>query len=154
MIYTPLTRKAMRIAYEAHDGYFDASGVPYLFHPIAVASTMKDEITTCVALLHDVMEDTAVTEAQLSAIFPEEIMRPLRLLTLQEDDDYFAYLERLRRDPVARCVKLADIHHNMDQSRLEGTDVPQERILHWKRKYAKALQFLEEDGPVEQSEEA
>ena len=58
MIYTPLTRKAMRIAYEAHHGQFDETGVPYVFHPFHVAEQMTDEITTCMALLHDVVEDT------------------------------------------------------------------------------------------------
>ena len=61
MIYTPLTIKAARIAYEAHHGQFDLCGMPYVFHPYHVAEQMTDEYTTCVALLHDVVEDTDVT---------------------------------------------------------------------------------------------
>ena len=72
MIYTPLTRKAMRIAYEAHHGQFDETGVPYVFHPFHVAEQMTDEITTCMALLHDVVEDTDVTFEDLEREFPGE----------------------------------------------------------------------------------
>ena len=61
MIYTPLTIKAMKLAYKAHEGQYDQSGVPYIFHPVHVAEQMDDEITTCIALLHDVLEDTSVT---------------------------------------------------------------------------------------------
>ena len=67
MIYTPLTYKAMRICYEAHKDVLDASGAPYVFHPFIVANRMKDEITTCVALLHDVVEDTDWTFEDLIA---------------------------------------------------------------------------------------
>ena len=61
MIYTPLTNKALRLAYTAHHGQVDKSGVPYIFHPYHLAEQMTDEITTCVALLHDVVEDTDIT---------------------------------------------------------------------------------------------
>lgn len=58
MIYTALTNRAVRIAYEAHAGQADKCGTPYMFHPYHLAEQMPDEITTCVALLHDVVEDT------------------------------------------------------------------------------------------------
>ena len=61
MIYTPLTVKAARIAYDAHHGQYDVCGMPYIFHPFTVAESMTDEYSTCVALLHDVVEDTDVT---------------------------------------------------------------------------------------------
>ena len=60
MIYTPLTNKAMRLAYDAHHGQADKSGLPYIFHPYHLAEQMTDEITVCAALLHDVVEDTSV----------------------------------------------------------------------------------------------
>ncbi|MDE5833913.1 MAG: HD domain-containing protein, partial [Ruminococcus sp.] len=81
MIYTEMTNKAMRIAYEAHHGQYDVNGVPYIFHPYHIAEQMTDEITTCVALLHDVIEDTEVTFEQLEQEFPEEVITALRLLT-------------------------------------------------------------------------
>ena len=67
MIYTELTIRAMNLAYNAHHGQFDKGGVPYIFHPIHLAEQMDNEISTCVALLHDTVEDTAVTLEQLAA---------------------------------------------------------------------------------------
>lgn len=61
MIYTPLTNKALRLAYAAHHGQTDTSGLPYIFHPYHLAEQMTDEVSACVALLHDVAEDTSVT---------------------------------------------------------------------------------------------
>lgn len=61
MIYTPLTCEAMKIAYRAHHGQTDKAGLPYVFHPFHLAEQMKDEYSVCVALLHDVVEDTDVT---------------------------------------------------------------------------------------------
>ena len=61
MVYTPLTIKAIKIAYKAHEGQYDQSGVPYILHPVHLAEQMTDETTTCIALLHDVLEDTALT---------------------------------------------------------------------------------------------
>ena len=54
MIYTALTKKAMKVAYEAHHGQTDRSGTPYIFHPFHVAEQMDDELSVCAALLHDV----------------------------------------------------------------------------------------------------
>ena len=70
MIYTPLTQKAMLLAYDAHHGQLDKGGVPYIFHPIHLAEQMPDELTTIVALLHDVVEDTALTLDDLAHDFP------------------------------------------------------------------------------------
>ncbi|MDE6092769.1 MAG: HD domain-containing protein, partial [Ruminococcus sp.] len=81
MIYTKLTNKAMRIAYEAHNGQYDVNGVPYIFHPYHVAEQMNDEITVCTALLHDVAEDTDITIEQLEKEFPKEVTEALKLLT-------------------------------------------------------------------------
>ena len=58
MIYTALTNKALRLAYAAHHGQTDKCGQPYIFHPYHLAEQMPDEISACVALLHDVVEDT------------------------------------------------------------------------------------------------
>ena len=56
MVYTPLTIKAIKIAYKAHEGQYDQSGVPYILHPVHLAEQMTDETTTCIALLHDVLK--------------------------------------------------------------------------------------------------
>lgn len=143
MIYTPLTNKAMRIAYQAHHGQADSSGVPYIFHPYHLAEQMPDEITACTALLHDVLEDTDVTIEELEKEFPKEVTEALRLLTHNIKMDYFEYVRAIRQNPVARTVKMADLMHNSDQSRLTGCDIPEEKIAWWKKKYEKAKKILE-----------
>ena len=64
MIYTPETKKAMKLCFDAHKDQTDKSGLPYVFHPFHVAEQMQDEKTTIVALLHDVIEDTDVTKEE------------------------------------------------------------------------------------------
>ena len=99
MIYTPMTNRAMRLAYEAHLGQKDKSGQPYIFHPYHLAEQMKDEVSVCVALLHDVVEDTSVTLMELQEQFPEEVTEAVRLLTRREDTDYFDYIRVYTRCP-------------------------------------------------------
>lgn len=145
MIYTPLTMKAMKIAYEAHCGQVDKAGVPYIFHPFHLAEQMEDEVTVCVALLHDVIEDTAVTMEQLAGEFPKEVTEALTLLTHCEDDEYFDYVRAIKANPTAKTVKLADIAHNSDESRLAGApSVSEEQKLRWREKYKKAREILSE----------
>ena len=60
MFYTPLTKKAMQIAYKAHHNQVDKSGVPYIFHPFHLAEQMTDEYSVCAALLHDVAEEARI----------------------------------------------------------------------------------------------
>ena len=146
MIYTPLTMKAMQIAYKAHHGQKDQSGMPYIFHPYHLAEQMKDEITTCVALLHDTIEDTEVTFEELEREFPKEVMDALKLLTHEDGADYFSYVEAIKTNPIARVVKLADLEHNTDKTRLIGCmdNIPPEKLAWWDEKYAKAKAILEE----------
>lgn len=143
MIYTPLTNKAMQLAYTAHQGQTDKSGQPYIFHPMHLAEQMDDEISTCVALLHDVVEDTAVTFADLEKIFPPAVLDALRLLTHEDGTDYFQYVEAIRQNPVAVKVKLADLAHNSDQTRFSGCDdIPAGQLARWQEKYTKAFAIL------------
>ena len=142
MIYTPLTRKALSIAYAAHHGQVDKCGTPYIFHPVHLAESMDDEISCCVALLHDVAEDTHVTLEELAREFPEEVMVPLRLLTHAPETDYFDYVRAIKQNPVAVKVKLADLEHNSDQSRCAGMGLPESRLLYWQEKYAQARDIL------------
>ena len=145
MIYTDLTNKALKIAYAAHDGQTDKAGMPYIFHPYHLAEQMDDEISVCVALLHDVAEDTAVTLESLAEIFPQEVMEPLRLLTHKKDDDYLEYVKALKQNPTAKKVKLADLAHNSDQSRFSGIPgISEEMLVYFRKKYAAAKAILEE----------
>lgn len=143
MIYTALTNKAMRLAYAAHHGQQDKSGQPYIFHPYHLAEQMEDETAVCVALLHDVVEDTAVTFADLEQAFPEEVTAALRLLTHRRGTDYFDYIRAIRQNPVAVRVKLADIAHNLDESRFAGCPAAAEAAAGLKEKYIRARAILE-----------
>ena len=142
MIYTTLTNKAMRIAYTAHHGQLDYNGIPYIFHPIHLAEQMDDEISCCAALLHDVVEDTDVTMEDLAREFPAEVIEVLKLLTHDDDVPYFDYVREIKKHPVAKKVKLADLAHNSDQTRCIGSDLTLERLAYWKDKYAKAQTIL------------
>lgn len=146
MIYTPLTRRAMEIAYDAHHGQRDKGGCPYIFHPFHLAEQMHIEAEVCVALLHDVAEDTAVTLAQLAEEFPEEIIEALRLLTREDGTDYFNYVRKIKENPIARAVKLEDLAHNSDETRLAGAESGTEAdILRRRKKYAKAKEILQSE---------
>ena len=145
MIYTVLTKKAMEIAYKAHHGQVDKGGSPYVLHPLHLAEQMDDEISTCAALLHDVVEDTDVTFEDLEKEFPQEVIKVLKLLTHDDDEDYYEYIKRLKDDPIAKKIKLADITHNSDQTRLVGSELDNpETKAYFKNKYAKAIQILNE----------
>ena len=142
MIYTPLTGKAMQIAYRAHHGQVDKSGIPYIFHPIHLAEQMDDEISCCVALLHDTVEDTDVTLEELKEIFPPEVTDAVALMTHHDDTDYFDYVRGIKANPVAKKVKLADLAHNSDQSRCVGSDLSEEKKEYFRVKYSKAKDIL------------
>lgn len=140
MIYTPLTKKAMLLAYRAHLNQYDKSGMPYIFHPFHLAEMMPDEITAATALLHDVVEDTAVSFSDLEQEgFPKEVIDALRLLTRHDGLDYFEYIAQIKNSPIARAVKIADLKHNSDLSRLDTVD---EKAVKRFKKYQKALEIL------------
>lgn len=141
MIYTPMTKKAMRIAYDAHHGQLDKTGTPYIFHPFHVAETMTSEAAVIVALLHDVIEDTDITpEALAQEGFSEDILIALSLLTHNPAEEYMDYISRLSTCPLALEVKLGDLRHNSDTTRLDGLDAQMEAR---QKKYAKAIHLLE-----------
>jgi len=140
MIYTPLTKKAMRIAFEAHKNQTDKNGMPYIYHPIHLAEQMSDEATTCVALLHDVIEDTDMTFEQLQREgFTAEIITALKLMTHDESVPYLEYVGEIKKNSVAATVKMADLKHNSDLTRLDHID---EKALIRADKYKKAIALL------------
>lgn len=140
MIYTTLTKKAIRIAFDAHKDQTDKTGLPYIHHPFHLAELMTDEYSTCVALLHDVVEDTDITFEQLEAEgFPPEVMDSLRLMTHDDAVPYMDYVAALKPNPIARAVKLADLAHNSDMTRLDTVD---EWSLRRAEKYKAATRLL------------
>ena len=141
MINTKLTRLASKIAYKAHEGQTDKAGVPYIFHPIHIAEQMDNEESCVVALLHDVVEDSNITLEDLSKYFNEDIIEALRTLTKEENDDYVEYIKRVKTNKLATKVKLKDLEHNMDLTRLdEITDDDRNRS----KKYSDAIRYLED----------
>jgi len=142
MIYTELTKKAMKLCFKAHKDQVDKSGLPYVFHPFHLAEQMPDEITTVTALLHDVVEDTDYTLEDLIEMgFPKEVTDAIRLMTHDDAVPYLEYVRILKDNPVARTVKLADLKHNSDLTRL---DVIDEKALKRVEKYRKAIRILTE----------
>lgn len=141
MIYTPMTKQALRLCFAAHKDQVDKSGIPYVFHPFHLAEQMHDEDTTTAALLHDVVEDTDYTFEDLAAMgYPERVLDALRLLTHEPEVPYLEYVARLRHNPIARAVKLADLRHNSDPTRLDHMD---DHALKRVEKYKAAIALLE-----------
>ena len=146
MIYTLQTKKALKLCFEAHKDQVDKSGLPYVFHPFHLAEQMTDEVTTVVALLHDVVEDTAYTLEDLRGMgFPAEALEALALLTHDEAVPYMDYVAGIKENPVAKAVKLADLRHNSDLSRLERVD---RKALARVEKYRSAIALLEKETDV------
>ena len=115
---------ALSIVRQAHEGQLDKAGADYIEHPIYVASQVDTEEEKAVALLHDVIEDSPVSaEELLIAGLPVEVVIAVKLLTKKPMQDYQAYLETVKTNPLARVVKLADLKHNSDLSRLPSITV-------------------------------
>ena len=142
MIYTDKTKKAIKLCYEAHAGQVDKSGLPYVHHPLHLAEQMDDETSTVAALLHDIVEDTKYTFADLEKMgFGDEVLDALRLLTHDDSVPYLDYVREIAKNPVAKKVKLADLAHNSDLSRLDHE--PTAKDLERVRKYQKAREILQ-----------
>ena len=140
MIYTELTKKALKLSFEAHKDQVDKSGMPYVYHPFHVAEQMETEDTVTVALLHDVIEDTDYTLEDLKTMeFPNSVTGALALMTHDDSVPYLEYVVNLKDNPIARAVKLADLRHNSDLSRLDKVD---EKALKRVEKYKKAIELL------------
>ena len=140
MIYSNLTKKALRIAFDAHKNQVDKTGLPYVFHPFHLAEQMDTEDEVIVALLHDVVEDTDITLDDLrSHGFSETVMRALSLLTHDNNSDYMDYIAKISKNTLATKVKIADLRHNSDVTRL---DVIDEAAVSRLEKYRVAISFL------------
>ncbi len=142
MIYTKETKKALKLCFEAHKEQVDKSGIPYVFHPFHLAEQMETEETTVVALLHDVVEDTGYTLEDISRMgFGKDITDALALLTHADEVPYMDYVAKIKENPIAKAVKLADLRHNSDLSRLDEVT---EKALERREKYLAARKLLED----------
>ena len=116
-------RRAYETALAAHGGQVDKAGVNYINHPVTVAAQVAENISAViVALLHDVAEDTALTVDMLKKKIPltDEEFQALKLLTHDEATPYLEYVKRLKSNDLARAVKIADLKHNSDLSRIKN----------------------------------
>nr|WP_248628950.1 HD domain-containing protein [Enterococcus cecorum] len=138
-----LYQQALAIAKDAHKGQVDKAGVDYIQHPLFVASLVEGELAKTVALLHDVVEDSDWTLEDLRKEgLPEEVVQAVGILTKKRNEKYEEYILRVKQNPLARQVKLADLKHNSDLSRLANvTDRDRKRVA----KYQKAIAYLSEE---------
>ena len=140
MIYTDMTKKALRLCFDIHKEQVDKSGLPYVFHPFHLAEQMETEETTIVALLHDVVEDSDLTLEDLRQMgFSDTVIAALALLTHDPAVEYMDYVRAIKDNPIARAVKLADLQHNSDLTRLDTVD---EKALARREKYLQAMTLL------------
>ena len=145
MIYTDKTKRALKLCFKAHKDQLDKSGLPYVFHPFHLAEQMDDENSTIVALLHDVAEDSNYTLKDIRGMgFGKDVIDALTLLTHDESEDYMSYVKKIAGNPLARKVKLADLAHNSDVTRLNHE--PGEKDLQRLRKYEKAKELLSQEA--------
>lgn len=141
MIYTNMTKKALKICFNAHLNQVDKSGMPYVFHPFHLAEQMDTEDLVCVALLHDVVEDTNISfDDLISYGFNNNVINALKLLTHNDDTPYMEYIKKIKTNEIARTVKLADLKHNSDLSRL---DLTKDKIPPKISLYKEAISYLE-----------
>ena len=152
MIYTNMTKRAMRIAFDAHNDQVDKTGLPYIFHPFHIAEQMTDEISVCTALLHDVVEDSPLTFDDLTKQgISLAVTETLKLLTHEDSEPYMDYIKGIKEsgNQWAVDVKLADLRHNSDISRLDCVD---EKTISRIRKYKEAINILERPWCCESNE--
>lgn len=142
MIYTELTKKALKLSFEAHKNQVDKSGMPYVYHPFHLAEQMETEDAVIVALLHDVVEDTDYTFDDIKKIgFSKRVIEALELMTHDKSVPYMDYVAKIKNNPIAKAVKIADLKHNSDLSRLDIVDDKARKRV---EKYAAAIKLLVE----------
>lgn len=124
---------AKQIAIEAHKGQSRRGGGAYISHPAAVAASVSGDDAKAVAWLHDVLEDTKVTEKDLRAKgIPDSIIQAVKLLTKKAGESRLDYYKKIKTNALAKKVKIQDMLHNMH-------DTPsQYQIV----KYTQGLKFL------------
>ena len=134
------SEKAYKIAKKAHLGQVDKAGEDYIKHPEKVASFVKTDEEKAVAYLHDVIEDTELTLEDLCEYdFSKEVIEAVDIITKKRGEDYQSYLNSVKNNKLARAVKLADLRHNSDLTRLIKVT---EKDIERKEKYQKAIDFL------------
>ena len=131
---------AIAIANQAHAGQLDKAGKPYISHPLTVMAQMDTLESKIVAVLHDAIEDSDLTiEGLVKQGFPEFITDAIAAITKLDGEQYEDYIMRVKSNAIARKVKIADVTHNMDMSRIAN---PTAKDFQRLEKYKKVLQEL------------
>ena len=141
-----MLNKAITIATTAHDGQFDKAGAPYIFHPLRVMMAGKNDIERICGVLHDTIEDSDITlEFLQKEGFSEDVLAVLDCLTKRHGENYDDFISRILKNKTACLVKLADLHDNMDLSRIsDPTDEDKARI----EKYSRAIERIYDILPM------
>jgi (p)ppGpp synthase/HD superfamily hydrolase len=128
---------AIALACESHRGQVDKAGRPYILHPLRLMLSFASTTEQIVAVLHDVVEDTALTLDRLRDLgFDPDVVAAIDALTRREGESYERFIDRVSADPLATRVKLRDLRDNMDMSRLSHLD---ENDLQRVAKYHRAM---------------
>ncbi len=136
----PTLEDAILLATKAHRGRKDKAGAAYILHPLRVMLRMKTRDERIVAVLHDVIEDTKYTLKDLrKAGYSQKVLRSLDHLTKRDGEEYDEFIMRVKRNPLARRVKVADIKDNLDLKRIRE---PKERDFKRIKKYRRSLEEL------------
>lgn len=147
---------AYRIAVNSHHGVNRKNGEPYINHPLRVAQLVKDypSETIAVALLHDTVEDTELTIADLRFLFPESLCESVRALTHDDDEEYVVAIERVCNGSLdALIVKLADTLDNSSPAQLECFDEAkkQRKLLKYGKARKAIIPIIEKHNPLRDS---
>ena len=135
--------KAIKLAAIKHYGQRDKSNKPYIFHLLYVMNNADDLKAKIVGVLHDILEDTDITRNDLLNYgFSEDIVSAVEILTKPKNKKYMEYIDNIKSNNIARTVKLIDLKHNMDLTRLSEIS---DKDLKRNEKYFKAYNYLKED---------
>lgn len=131
--------KMIQLAVARHAGQFDKGGRPYILHPLTVMHRLRtdDEELQCIAVGHDLIEDTNTTAGELKDMgFSHRVVQGILCLTKFRDEDERQYREAVKANPDARRVKIEDLRHNSDIRRLKGvTDKDIARMVRYHEFY-------------------
>ena len=133
--------QAILLAVQAHQGQRDKVGGPYILHPLRVMGRVRSEIAMMAAILHDVVEDTPYTLDDLrEAGYPDAVIAAVDCLTRRSDETYEAFIERIKPNPLACAVKIADLEDNMDIRRLNTlSEKDVERLKRYQRAWSELI---------------
>ncbi|OYQ61795.1 GTP pyrophosphokinase [Pseudanabaena sp. SR411] len=141
--FETLLALAIEIANQAHAGQLDKAGKPYISHPLTVMAQMDTLESKIVAVLHDAIEDSDLKiESLVKQGFPEFITDAIAAITKLEGEQYEDYILRVKSNAIARKVKIADLTHNMDITRIAN---PTEKDFQRLERYKKVLQELQQE---------